>query len=101
MPNVTTNTVAKVAAVVAGLALVMMSFAFVPSARAQTTADLQAQINALLVTIAALQAQLAATQGGSTGGAACSFSRDLTIGATGADVTCLPQALIGGGVSLP
>lgn len=63
-----------------------------PIASAQTTADIQAQINALLAQITALQTQL-----GTVGGAAataCSFTRDLTVGAKGDDVTCLQNYLI-------
>ncbi|PJA94334.1 hypothetical protein CO131_01945, partial [Candidatus Kaiserbacteria bacterium CG_4_9_14_3_um_filter_50_16] len=35
------------------------------------------------------------------GTSSCSFSRSLTIGSTGADVTCLQNALIAGGFSIP
>lgn len=75
-----TTVIAKVAAVVAGLGLVATSFAI--PARAATTAELEAQI-------AALQAQL----GGSTTASACTFTRDLTVGSQGADVTCLQTQL--------
>ena len=87
--------VAKAVAVVAALMMVATSFAFVPGAKAQSSADLQAQINALLATIAALQAQLAGTTGGSTGTTttACTFTRDLTVNSEGADVTCLQNYL--------
>jgi len=67
---------------------------FVPVAHGQTVAELQAQINALLAQITALQSQLA-TAGGSS--AACSFTRDLTDGVSGADVTCLQNYLTGTG----
>ncbi|MBP6860265.1 MAG: peptidoglycan-binding protein [Candidatus Pacebacteria bacterium] len=88
-----TNAVAKVAAVVAGLGLVAMSFAsFAVPARAATADDLAAQI-------AALQAQLAALSGGSS--ASVTFTRDLTIGSTGADVTALQTWLMGKGFSIP
>ena len=94
----TTNVAAKVAAVVAGLGLILTSFAaFAPAARAQSTTDLQAQISALLAQIAALQAQLNASTGGSTGSAACTFTRSLTMGSSGADVTCLQNYLTGTG----
>lgn len=66
----------------------------VPVANAQSVADLQAQINALLAQITALQAQLVAVGGGS---AACSFTQDLTEGVSGADVTCLQTYLTGTG----
>lgn len=66
----------------------------VPVAHGQTAADLQAQIQSLLSTIAALQAQLSALSGG-TVTTACNFTRDLTVGATGDDVKCLQQYLNG------
>jgi hypothetical protein len=67
--------------------------AFTPVANAQT-ADAQAQIAALLAQIAQLQSQL----GGSTSGSvSCTFTRSLTVGSRGTDVTCLQNALIAGG----
>lgn len=64
-------------------------------ASAQSVADLQAQINSLLATIQALQAQLVSVGGGTSGGGttACTFTRDLTLNSQGADVTCLQQYL--------
>jgi len=90
------NVIAKIAAVVAGLSLVAMSFAYAaPAAKADTTSDLQAQISALLAQIAALQAQIG---GGSTStGASATFSMDLTMGSKGADVTALQNWLISKG----
>ncbi len=90
----TTNAVAKIAAVVAGLGLVAMSFAsFAPAAKAAMTAD------EIAAQIAALNAQLAALTGGSSAGA--SFTMDLTIGSTGAEVTALQNWLISKGYSIP
>ncbi|MDD4201279.1 MAG: hypothetical protein PHU39_00670 [Candidatus Pacebacteria bacterium] len=71
---------------------VTMAVVAVPAA-GQT--DLQAQIDALLAQIAALQAQLA---GGTSAGAPAvcsgiSFTRNLSLGSTGNDVKCL-QALL-------
>src|SRR3989344_3808105 len=63
-----------------------------PVANAQSTADLQVQIAALLAQIAALQAQLNASTGSGTS-VSCSFTRDLTVGSTGTDVKCLQQYL--------
>jgi peptidoglycan hydrolase-like protein with peptidoglycan-binding domain len=84
--------IAKIAGIAAGATLLFGSF--VPMAGAQTVAELQAQINALM-------AQLAALQGGSvsTGGSAagCTFTRSLTVGSSGADVTCLQNYLRGTG----
>ena len=86
----------KIASV--GLALtttIMLSGAvmLVPVAQAQTTvADLEDQIQALLATITQLQASLVVLQGGAPiVSASCSFTRDLTVGSSGADVKCLQQ----------
>ncbi len=65
-------------------------------ANAQSTTDLQTQINALLAQIAALQAQLGSAGGSST---ACTFSNDLTVGVKGSAVKCLQQYLNGAGGS--
>ena len=87
------NVVAKIAALAAGLALVGSSFAFAVPAQAATVAELEAQVAALL-------AQLQQMQGGAvTAGAA--FTMDLTIGASGAEVTRLQNWLIGKGYSIP
>lgn len=79
----------KFAGVAAGAALAFGTF--VPMVGAQTVAELQTQINALM-------AQLAALQGGTVANpTACTFTRSLTIGSTGADVTCLQNYLTGTG----
>lgn len=89
----TSNAVAKIAAVVAGLGLVAMSFAsFAPSAKAMTADEIAAQI-------AALQAQLAALSGGSSS-AGTTFTMDLTLGSTGSEVTALQNFLISKGHSI-
>ena len=81
---------------IAGLAMVAM---IVPSsAQAVTAAELQAQINALLETLAGLQAQLGDLTGEPTGGtiAGCtitSFTRNLKVGMSGDDVKCLQIVL--------
>lgn len=72
-----TNNVARVAAAVAGLGLVAMSFA--PMAGAQTST----------------------TTTTTTTTASVSFTRDLHTGSTGADVTALQTWLIAGGYSIP
>src|SRR3989338_1394225 len=64
----------------------------VPVAVNAQAVDVQAQITALLAQITALQAQLAA-QGGGAAAAACTFTKDLTLGVTGDDVKCLQQYL--------
>ncbi|MCL5006533.1 MAG: peptidoglycan-binding protein [Patescibacteria group bacterium] len=68
-------------------------------ASAATTTDLQAQIQALLAQVQQLQAQLAA-QGGTTSTASCTFTRDLTVGSTGADVKCLQEYLNASGYTV-
>jgi len=67
----------------------------VPVAHAQSSiADLEAQIQALLATITQLQASLVVLQGGApSASVSCSFTRDLTMGSSGADVKCLQQYL--------
>ena len=77
----------------AGTTMLSFSGAILPVASAQTTvADLQAQIAALLAQITQLQAQLNTTSGTTTS-VSCSFTRDLTVGATGDDVKCLQKYL--------
>ena len=77
--------------ITATVALTMVAM-IAPAASAITTADLQAQINALLAQLQALQGSTST----SSVPAACvgiSFTRNLTVGATGSDVKCL-QALL-------
>ncbi|HTY39629.1 MAG TPA: peptidoglycan-binding domain-containing protein [Candidatus Paceibacterota bacterium] len=64
--------------------------AFVPAAYAQSTADLQAQIQALLAQISVLQSKLGSSSGSSM---SYTFAQDLTLGSKGADVTNLQQVL--------
>jgi hypothetical protein len=65
------------------------------TASALTVDELTAQINALLATLATMQAQLAVLQGGTpaTGCTITSFARNLTVGSSGADVKCLQVVL--------
>ncbi|MEK7193217.1 MAG: peptidoglycan-binding protein [Patescibacteria group bacterium] len=72
---------------------IMGVFPYAPAAQAQSTSDLQAQIAALLAQITALQAQLNMN----TTTPNTSFTRNLTVGSKGADVTALQQILINGG----
>ena len=69
----------------------------IPTTSAATAAELQAQINALLATIQALQAQLGTVQGTTgTGTGACagiSFTRTLKLGMSGTDVKCMQTIL--------
>jgi len=90
----------KLAAGAVGLAMALTSTtSLFAQTSTTTTADLTAQINSLLSTIASLQAQLAAMQGGSSTGTTVtgSFNADLTIGSTGADVVKLQTYLVSKG----
>jgi peptidoglycan hydrolase-like protein with peptidoglycan-binding domain len=71
-----------------GLSLAL-GLSMVAPASALTVAELQAQINALM-------AQLAALQGGSAS-AGVTFTSDLTVGSTGAQVSALQQVLVSNG----
>lgn len=96
MSIATNNVIAKIAAVVAGLGLVAMSFAYAaPAVKADTTSDLNAQIAALMAQIAALQASA-----GGSASASVTFSKDLTLGSSGADVTALQNWLISKGQTI-
>jgi hypothetical protein len=110
-----TKATAKVAAVATGLAMAtsMLSLAPIAHAATLTTAQVSSILSLLSsfgansATIANVNAALTGTTvtSGSTtttsGASSCSFSRNLTIGSTGADVTCLQGALIAGGFSIP
>src|SRR3989344_9145128 len=74
----------NVAAVLIGLGLVLaLSFSFATTAKADALSDLQAQVNALLAQIAALQG--AST--GTTSGSSCfTFTTNATVGSTGGEV---------------
>ncbi|MEK7641156.1 MAG: peptidoglycan-binding domain-containing protein [Patescibacteria group bacterium] len=93
MGNNITKKIASIAVSAATVAWLSGFSMLVPVAHAQTS--LQAQIDALLAQIAALQAQLATPSASSS--AACSFTKDLTLGSTGDDVKCLQQYLNGAG----
>lgn len=83
---------AKFVAGFVGFALAL-SFVVTPvTSSAQTAAELQAMINTLLAQIAALQGQV----GGSTP-AGHTFTTDLTVGSTGAEVTALQTWLVSKG----
>lgn len=68
--------------------------AIMPIANAQTVAELQAQIAALLAQINALQGQLSGIQGGGAS-SSYNYTRDLTIGSKGDDVSALQNFLMG------
>ena len=115
MTKVTTKAIAKVAAVATGLAMATSMLSLAPMAHAASLSSAQVQsILSLLssfgadsATIANVQAALTGqpSTGGSTSGstttAGCSFTKDLTMGSTGSEVTCLQKALIAGGFSIP
>ena len=86
--NITANNVAS-KLFVAFVAAAML-FTLATPAKAQTAEELQAQINALMAQIAALQSS---TGGSSATVAACTFTRSLTVGSQGEDVKCLQNAL--------
>ena len=79
---------------VLGIALALTLLVPAPYARAQTSAELQSQINQLLATIAQLQAQLGGTVSGGTCPAG-GWTRDLGQGSSGADVLALQRFLNG------
>ncbi len=81
-------------ALATGLWLFSSAFVMVPAAGAATASDIQAQIDALMAQINSLKASLGTT---TTSGSSYNFTRNLTVGSTGADVTALQQVLINGG----
>jgi len=114
MQTVTTKAMAKVAAVATGLAMAtsMLSLAPMAHAAALTSSQVQSILSLLSSfganssTIANVQASLtggtpSTTTTTTTTGGTCSFSKDLTTGSTGMEVTCLQKALIAGGFSIP
>lgn len=106
------NTLAKVAsiAVAASLVVGVASFGVTAHAAALTAAQVSSIIS-LLQSFGADAATIANVQASLTGSApsvpstpstpsSCSFTRDLTLGATGADVTSLQQTLISKGYAI-
>ena len=78
------------------VALALVAVVAPLSASALTVADLQAQINALMAQLNSLQGTTSTTTTGGTMPAACAgvtFTRNLTVGATGQDVKCLQAVL--------
>lgn len=76
-------------------ATMMLAVVAVPApAQAQTIAELQAQISALMAQISAL------TGSTTTGGSSYTFTRDLTIGSSGTDVMELQKFLNGKGFTV-
>ncbi|TSC75450.1 MAG: SpoIID/LytB protein [Parcubacteria group bacterium Gr01-1014_30] len=86
----------KIVATILGLSMALVAL----PASGQTVAELQAQISALLAQIATLQTQISAL-GGAPAAGACSFTRNLSVGVRGDDVTCLQNYLMSAGRSIP
>ena len=82
---------------IVAVATVLTVFSMVGGpAFAMTAEEIQASINSLMATLAGLQAQLAALQGGTGGTTACtitSFDTNLSQGMTGEAVKCLQKIL--------
>lgn len=105
--------IAKVAAVATGLAMATSMLSLAPMAHAALTSSQVQSILSLLTSFGADSATIANVNASLTGGtpstttttttsgSSCSFTKDLTIGSTGMEVTCLQQALIAGGFSVP
>jgi Putative peptidoglycan binding domain len=92
------------AALTATTVMWALGMAVVPvAANAQTTADLQAKISGLLAQVSQIQGQLSSRTTTSTTGttttsvSTTTFTRNLTLGSRGADVSALQQLLINKG----
>jgi hypothetical protein len=85
------------AAIMATTLVWALGVAALPVASAQTSTDLQSQINALLAQIAQMKAQLGTTSTSTGTSSSYSFTHSLTVGSKGADVTALQQLLISNG----
>jgi len=84
--------------IIVSIVTIAFAFTIVSPASAVTTAELQAQIAALLAQIQALQAQLGTAQTGTTGTgtgacAGIAFTRTLKLGMSGTDVKCMQTIL--------
>ena len=105
MQMITTKANVKVAVVATGLALAMSVLSFAPMAQAALTSTQVSAIVALLTSFGADASTIANVQASLTGGtpsvpstpASTTFTRDLKVGSTGADVTALQNALKAGG----
>jgi hypothetical protein len=76
---------------------IAMSLMMIAPAKAATAEEMQAQIDALMATIKSLQTSMGTTPAATPTGAAYVFTRSLTIGSQGADVTALQTYLIAKG----
>ncbi|RJQ32436.1 peptidoglycan-binding protein [Candidatus Parcubacteria bacterium] len=97
MNNFKTTKVGKTTSVIVGLATAAwLSVGALVAPMTTLAATTEETIASLLAQITQLQAQLASLQTGSTGGSTatkCSFTRSLTVGSKGEDVTCLQKYL--------
>ncbi len=91
------NTLKKVSAASLSLttAVWLSGMVMIAPAYAATASDIQAQINLLMSQINALQSQLGTTSG--TAASSFNFTRSLTVGSKGDDVSALQQVLINAG----
>ncbi len=104
MQTVTTKATVKVAAVATGLAMAVSMLSFAPMAQAALTSTQVSAIIALLTSFGADASTIANVQASLTGGTpttpstpSTTFTRDLTVGSKGADVTALQDTLKAGG----
>jgi hypothetical protein len=113
MDKITKKAVAKVAAVATGLGMAtsLLSLAPMAHAAALTSTQIESIISLLesfgadTATVANVRTSLTGgtPTGGTTGtmASACAFTMDLHTGSSGAQVTCLQNALIAAGYSIP
>ena len=112
MQTITTKAMTKVAAVATGLAMATSMLSFAPMAHAAALTDSQVSaIVSLLQSFGADSATIANVQASLTGGtpastvgsmaSSCAFTKDLTMKSSGSEVTCLQNALIAAGYSVP
>ncbi|OYV26774.1 MAG: hypothetical protein B7W98_02955, partial [Parcubacteria group bacterium 20-58-5] len=112
--TLSTKAIAQVAAVATGLAMVASASTFALSAQAAGLTSTQVQsILSLLSSFGADSATIANVNAALTGApsttttttttsaSSCSFTKDLTVKSSGSEVTCLQQALIAAGYSIP
>lgn len=93
----TKSTTVASKAFVAIVAAAMVFSLVAPAAKAATTEELQAQITALMAQIAALNTGAVIGTGADKVTSAYTFTRALTVGSTGADVTALQNYLLSKG----
>ena len=87
------NITKKIASIAISFATVVTLSGVMPLAAHAQSSDLQAQITALLAQIQVLQAQLAAQSGAAPVMASYNYTRNLTVGSRGEDVTALQSFL--------